>query len=293
MRPITLPAVVLFLVGTVGTTSRAAAPASAPELDLSALSESARHEVQEAMSDEFCGCGAPHTLAACIQTHPSCLHSRREVQLAANLASRGATAIELGVTLARYNHSFLDPRAKLPVDEKMCLGEANSPVTLVEYADFECPLCGTSRPILDKFVQDRPGQVRLCYVPFPLQQHPNAIPAGQAALFARDHGKFWAVHKALFENQTRLSPDVIKELLVQAGLPAEAWAKVLATSGYVQELERFRESGVTAGVQGTPTVYMNGRKVDFLPNAEVLELTLEDERDFQSHKGSWASGDAR
>lgn len=103
----TLPAVVLFLAGTVGTGSRAAAPASPPELDLSALSESARHEVQEAMTDEFCGCGAPHTLAACIQTHPSCLHSRREVQLAANLAARGATANELGVALARYNRSFL------------------------------------------------------------------------------------------------------------------------------------------------------------------------------------------
>jgi protein-disulfide isomerase len=290
MRPVTTLAVVLFFVGT---TSRAAAPPSAPELDLSGLSESARHEVQETMADEFCGCGAPHTLAACVQTHTSCQHSRREVQLAASLATRGATAAELGVALARYNHSFLEARAKLPVDERMCLGDATAPVTLAEYADFECPLCGSSRPILDKFVQDRPGQVRLCYLPFPLQQHPNAIPAGQAALFARDHGKFWAVHKALFENQTRLSPEVIMEIVVQAGLPAEAWAKVLASGGYVKELERFRESGVTAGVPGTPTVYMNGRRVDFLPNAEVLQLTLEDERDYQSHNGSWATGDAR
>lgn len=290
MRTVTLPAVVLFWVGT---TSMAAAPPAAPELDLSALSESARHEVQEAMTEEFCGCGAPHTLAACVQTHPSCLHSRREVQLAASLAARGATANELGVSLARYNHSFLEPRAKLPVDEKMCLGDANAPVTLAEYADFECPICGVSRPILEKFVEDRSGQVRLCYLPFPLQQHPNSVPAGQAALFARDHGKFWAVHKALFENQTRLSAEVIKELVVQAGLPADAWAKVLASGAYIQELARFRESGVTAGVQGTPTVFMNGRKVDFLPNAEVYELTLEDERDYQSHKGSWASGDAR
>ncbi len=290
MRTVTLPAVVLFWVGT---TSMAAAPPAAPELDLSALSESARHEVLEAMTEEFCGCGAPHTLAACVQTHPSCLHSRREVQLAASLAARGATATELGVSLARYNHSFLEARAKLPVDEKMCLGDANAPVTLAEYADFECPICGVSRPILEKFVEDRPGQVRLCYLPFPLQQHPNATTAGQAALFARDHGKFWAVHNALFENQTRLSPDVIKDIVVQAGLAADAWAKVLASGAYVQELARFRESGVTAGVPGTPTVFMNGRKLDFLPNAEVYELTLEDERDYQSHKGSWASGDAR
>jgi len=271
----------------------AAAPSTPQPLDFSGLSESARHEVQEALGEEFCGCGAPHTLAVCLTSHPSCQHSRREVQLAANLAERGATASEIGVALARYNHSFLEARAKLPVDDRMCLGDAHAPMTLAEYADFECPICGVSRPILEKFAQDRPGQVRLCYLPFPLQQHPNSLPAGQAALFARDHGKFWAVHDALFDNQRRLSPDVIREIVVQAGLPAEAWAKALASGEYLQPLEHYRESGVTAGVQGTPTVYLNGRKVDFLPNADVLQLTLEDEQDFQAHKGSWAASAAK
>jgi protein-disulfide isomerase len=270
-----------------------AAPTDAVPLDLSRLSESARREVTQVMSEEFCGCGAPHTLGVCVQTHPGCHHSLREVQLAASLAERGATAGELGVMLARYNLSFREPRAKLPVDDRMCVGDVHAPMTLTEYADFECPICGVSRPILEKFVQDRPGQVRLCYLPFPLPMHPNAIPAGQAALFARDHGKFWAVHDGLFENQKRLSPDVIREVVVQAGLPADGWAKVLAKSTYVDELERFRESGTSAGVTGTPTVYLNGRKVDFLPRADVLQLTLDDERDFQAHKGTWAADDAR
>jgi protein-disulfide isomerase len=234
-----------------------AAPTDAVPLDLSRLSESARREVTQVMSEEFCGCGAPHTLGVCVQTHPGCHHSLREVQLAASLAERGATAGELGVMLARYNLSFREPRAKLPVDDRMCVGDVHAPMTLTEYADFECPICGVSRPILEKFVQDRPGQVRLCYLPFPLPMHPNAIPAGQAALFARDHGKFWAVHDGLFENQKRLSPDVIREVVVQAGLPADGWAKVLAKSTYVDELERFRESGTSAGVTGTPTVYLN------------------------------------
>ena len=289
MRTVTTLCLLLWGVGT----SAAAAPTEAPALDFSGLSESARHEVQEAMTEEFCGCGAPHTLAACLQTHPACQHSRREVQLAAILAKRGAIAAELGVTLARYNVSFREARAKLPVDERMCLGDANAPATLVEYADFECPVCGASRPILEKFAQERPGQVRLCYLPFPLQQHPNAMPAGQAALFARDHGKFWAVHDGLFDNQTHLSPDVIKDIVVRAGLPADAWAKVLSSGAYIQELETFRGSGVTAGVQGTPTVFLNGRLVDFVPNAEVLQITLDDERDYQAHQGKWSAGDTR
>jgi protein-disulfide isomerase len=273
--------------------SASAVPTDAAALDFSGLSASARREVTQVMSEEFCGCGAPHTLGACLQTHPGCHHSLREVQLAASLAERGATAGELGVMLARYNLSFREPRPKLPVEDRMCVGDVHAPMTLVEYADFECPICGVTRPILEKFVQERPGQVRLCYLPFPLPMHPNAIPAGQAALFARDHGKFWAVHDGLFENQKRLSPDVIREVVVQAGLSADAWAKVLAKNAYVEELEHLRESGTAAGVTGTPTVYLNGRKVDFLPKADVLQLTLDDERDFQSHKGTWAADDAR
>jgi len=285
MRP--LPTLLLPLLLTLAAPLAAAATESG-SLDLSSLSEAARRELAQAMGEEFCGCGAPHTLAACVQSHAGCHHSRREVQLAAILAERGATAAELGVVLARYNLSFQQPRAKLPVDARMCQGDAKAPVTVVEYADFECPICGVSRPVLEKFAQDHKGQVRLCYLPFPLAQHPNSMPAGQAALFARDHGKFWAVHDGLFENQKRLSPDVIREVVVKAGLPADAWAKALAKEVYREELEHFRDSGVAAGVQGTPTVYLNGRKLDFLPQASLLRLTLEDELDYQSHRGSWA-----
>ncbi len=276
----------MAVVWTAGAAS-AAAPTEAAPLDLSSLSESARREVTEAMGEEYCGCGAPHTLAACLQTHTGCRHSRREVQLAAILAERGATAAELGVVLARYNLSFQQPRAKLPTDARMCQGDAHAPVTLVEYADFECPICGVTRPIVEKFVQERSGQVRLCYLPFPLPQHPNSMPAGQAALFARDHGRFWAVHDGLFENQKRLSADVIREVVVKAGLSASAWDTALAQEVYRAELETLRDSGTAAGVQGTPTLYVNGRKVDFLPQANLLQLTLEDELDFQAHQGSW------
>jgi protein-disulfide isomerase len=279
-----------LLLAGAGPEASASSPAA---LDLSGLSESARHEVTEALGDEFCGCGAPHTLAACLKTHPSCRHSVREAQLAASVAEKGATASELGVVLARYNLSFREARAKLPVDERMCMGEAHSPMTLVEYADFECPICGATRPILEKFVQDRAGQVRLCYLPFPLPQHPNAIPAGQAALFARDHGKFWAVHDGLFENQKRLSPDVIREVVVQAGLSADAWAKALAKNAYVEELEQLKDTGLKAGVQGTPTIYLNGRKLDFYASAAILQITLDDERDFQSHRGMWVADDGK
>jgi protein-disulfide isomerase len=270
-----------------------AASAEAPPLDFSGLSETAQRELAQALGEEFCGCGGPHTLAACVQNHTGCRHSRRLVQLAASAAERGATAAELGVALARYNQSFRAPRIQFPVNEKMCLGDGHAPVTVVEFSDFECPMCGLARPVLEKFVQEHPGKVRLCYLPFPLPMHANAIPAGQAALFARDHGKFWAVHDALFENQTRLSPDVIRELVGKAGLSGEAWAKAAAKGAYTEELEHSKELGAAAGVQGTPTLFFNGRRVDVTPRADVLQLALEDELDWQAHHGMWSADEAK
>ena len=74
----------------------------APALDFSGLSASAHRELDQVLGDEFCGCGAPHTLQVCVRTHPACQHSRRLAQLAASLAEQGATGSELGVFLARY-----------------------------------------------------------------------------------------------------------------------------------------------------------------------------------------------
>ncbi|HMK74378.1 MAG TPA: thioredoxin domain-containing protein [Myxococcaceae bacterium] len=268
-------------------------PAASAPLDFSTLSEPAQRELAQVLGDEYCGCGAPHTLAACVQSHPGCLHSRRLARLAASFAALGASASELGVMLAHYNLSFREARAKLPIDERMCVGEAKAPVTLAEFADFECPICGKTRPVLEAFVRERPGKVRLCYLPFPLPQHPNAIPAGQAALFARDQRKFWPVHDALFENQTRLSPEVIRELLDKAGLSGAAWAKAAGKGAYTEELERFRQAGVEAKIQGTPTVFINGRMLAFLPTAEALQLALEDELEWQAHRGTWTADASR
>ena len=122
---------------------------------------------------------------------------------------------------------------------------------------------------------------------FPLSQHPNSMPAAQATLLARDRGKLWPVHDAIFENQRRLSPDVIQEILVKAGIPAADWKKAQADKRFQEEAEAQRAAGVAAGVNATPTVFVNGRKLDLAPAPELLAITLEDELDWQKTRGTW------
>jgi protein-disulfide isomerase len=261
--------------------------AGIPGLDFSILPPPAQKELAAVMTDEFCYCGCPHTLGACLKTHPACKHAKRMVRLAAGDAAAGLTSNEIIVGLQKYYLSFKD-RANLKADPRMCTGSPDAKVTLVEFSDFECPFCGAARPLLEQFVKDSAGKVRLCYAPFPLKAHANAIPAGQAALFARDQGKFWEMHDLLFENQTTLSVDAIKGLAAKMGLNAAELAKVLAGSKYQDELNASKEAGTTAGVNATPTVYVNGRKLELPLSPELLQQTVEDEQEWSANNG-WAA----
>ena len=170
----------------------------------------------------------------------------------------------------------------------MCKGPKDAKVTAVEFADFECPYCALARPMMAELVKAKPN-VRVCYLPFPLSAHPNAIPSGQAALFARDQGKFWQMHDALFENQLTLSEGSIKELAKKLGLDDGALAKAMAAGKYKDELEASKEAGKNAGVDSTPSVYINGRKLTLGISADSLTATVDDELDWVQGSGAWAS----
>jgi protein-disulfide isomerase len=266
----------------------AMAPAAAQDApDPAALPPAARSEYDRVLEDEFCGCGSPHSLGQCLKSHPECRHSRRLGQIAAFEASRGVTAAEIGVELARYDQGFRDARSTFKVDERQCRGKG--PVTLVEFSDFECPHCAILRPVLEKFAADNASKVKLCWMSFPLSQHPNSMPAAQAALLARDKGKLWPVHDAIFENQTRLSPEILQEILAKAGIPAAEWKKALADKTYKEQAETQRAAGSAAGVNATPTVFVNGRKLDLVPAPELIAITVDDELDWQKTRGTWTT----
>ena len=203
--------------------------------------------------------------------------------------SRLSSHSPLILALSEYYASYRAPRQKLEVDPRMCMGDAKAPVTLVEFSDFECPHCALLRPALEKFASDNSTRVKLCWMSFPLSQFPNSMPAAQAALLARDKGKLWPVHDAIFENQRRLSPDVLQEILVKAGIPAAEWKKAQADRTYQEQAEAQRSAGVAAGVNATPTVFVNGRKLDLAPSPEILAITVDDELDWQKTRGTWTT----
>ena len=261
-----------------------------PGMDFSSLPPAAQRELANVLSDEFCYCGCPHTLGACLKQHTPCKHAKKMARMAASFVADGASAPEVINLLSQYYASFREQRAELKPDPRMCMGDANAPVTIAEFADFECPSCGRVRPILEEFAKKNSSRVRFCYMPYPLPMHPNAMPAAQAALWARDQGKFWEMHDALFSQQHNLAPAALSALAGRVGLPGAKLQEVLKSdTTYKKELEGFRAQGNAAGITGTPSIFFNGRRFQLPPNPDTLNQSLEDELEWRANNNAWAA----
>ncbi|HET6373774.1 MAG TPA: thioredoxin domain-containing protein, partial [Candidatus Polarisedimenticolia bacterium] len=156
-------------------------------------------------------------------------------------------------------------------------GDPKAPVTIVEFADFQCPYCATSVPLIQQVMQAYPGKVKLAFKHMPLGMHQNAIPAAAASIEAMEHGKFWEMHDLLFQNYTQLTRENIANMGRKLGLDETQLAHALDTSEHSKAIAKDVEDSQKAGVTGTPTFYVNGRKVmqrDFATFKKMIDDAL-------------------
>jgi protein-disulfide isomerase len=265
-------------------------PAEAPALpaaSLEGLSPEQRQVVTEWARTTFCACGCPHTIDRCLKEHRSCRHAGRMVTLATRLARAGAKKDELARLVSSYYASF-DKRARLDVSKfGPALGSADAPVTIVEFSDFTCPYCQLVRPVLESFVAARKGRVKLVFKPFPIETHPGALELAQAGEWARDQNLFWPMHDALFASPGSHSPEELAATAREVGGDADSLAAALGDGRYVPKIRASQAEARTAGIKGTPTIFMNGRSLVLMDYSEEgLEFTLQDEEEWVKH-GGW------
>lgn len=156
-------------------------------------------------------------------------------------------------------------------DQDWSRGPANAPVTLVEYADFQCPACGQTYPIIEELISRFPDRLRVVYRHFPLiSSHPRALPAAIAAEAAGAQGRFWEMHHLLFENQRRLEDDHLMEYAQQIGLDLDRFRADLQRRLNEDKIRDQLKQGARSGVNGTPTIFINGQRYDGPHTIEAL-----------------------
>ncbi len=165
-------------------------------------------------------------------------------------------------------------------------GDPDAPVVIVEFSDYQCPFCNRffqeTKPQLDEqYIAT--GKVRFVYKDFPIDSiHAQARDAAQAAECAGAQGAYWAMHDRLFaglqewENNAA-ALDVFRGYAAELGLDTEAFNQCLDRQTYADEVQEDVEEGQRAGVSGTPTFFINGRKLVGAQPFSAFAQIIEDE----------------
>lgn len=155
------------------------------------------------------------------------------------------------------------------------LGAPDAPVTMVEYLDYECPFCAQAHEVVAQVLSNIGDLVR--YVPrhFPLSQiHPHALLAAQAAEAAGAQRMFWPIHSTLFENQDALDPEALMVYADALGLHVPRFTADLRNGAHLPKVQDDFRSGVRSGVNGTPTFFINGTRLDRGWDGATLTSTI-------------------
>jgi diadenylate cyclase len=138
-------------------------------------------------------------------------------------------------------------------------GPKDAPVTLVQYGDYECPYCGQAHPVLKELEERADERLRFVFRHFPLDSvHPHARRAAQAAEAAAAQDRFWEMHDLLYESQGELGEEDLMRYAAELGLDLRRFEKDLANDHHAWRIEENRLGGNHAGVEGTPTFFVNG-----------------------------------
>lgn len=147
------------------------------------------------------------------------------------------------------------------IDPVMTKGPADAPVTIVEFSDYQCPFCVRAEQALGDLLDEFPEKVRLVFKDFPLRFHGGAEPAAVAARCAGESGRYWEYHDMLFVAQGDFARADLITYAVRLGLPREAFTACLDGGRYRAAVQADVREGRAAGVTGTPTFFVNGRRM--------------------------------
>ena len=168
-------------------------------------------------------------------------------------------------------------RFKADVKGAPIKGAKDALVTIVQFSDFQCPFCSRVNPTLEQLTKDYGDDISVTFRHNPLPFHNNAEPASEAAMAAHAQGKFWQMHDKLFANQQSLDRASLEKHAQDLGLNMAKFKADLDASKYKSTIEAETKEGQAVGVNGTPAVFINGRKISGAYPFETFKKIADEE----------------
>jgi protein-disulfide isomerase len=181
-----------------------------------------------------------------------------------------------GSRAARTTIALVDPVADVKATAATrTRGGADASVEIVEFADFQCPFCGQLEPVMKRVIAGFGDRVRFVWKDFPLSSiHEHAEAAAVAARCAGEQGAFWQYHDLLFDNQESLSSDQLRQYARDVALDSTQFDRCVADPAATLGIRADVEEGTLRGVEGTPTVFINGETLSGALEYEAYETVI-------------------
>ena len=168
------------------------------------------------------------------------------------------------------------PRAPISLENTPVRGAAGARVTLVEYADYECPYCQQAQPELDQLEAEFKGRLAFAYKDLPLPMHTHAEKAAEAAQCAGLQGKYWEFHDELLKTKELEVPQ-LKTSAQHLGLDVKAFDTCLDSGQQAKQIQSTLAEAEKLGLSGTPSFFLNGRYFSGAMKYDQLRQMVEDE----------------
>lgn len=180
---------------------------------------------------------------------------------------------------AQINILLMPPTAAVNTAGAFTMGKGGAPVTLVEFADYQCPYCQTVNPQIQKLKREFGDSLTIMYKDFPLPMHASAQKAAEAARCAGRQGKFWEYHDVLFYSK-QVGPDDLREHARVLKLDNELFDRCLDNGEEADAVKRDLQDAKDLGLTGTPSFFINGHffsgVVDYAALKDLINQQLND-----------------
>lgn len=230
-------------------------------VDISALTQREKKEWSSYVSEFLSPCpNVPVPIAQCVQNKRDCDRCVPAAKYVMKGVKDGMSREQVEKT---YKNRFdVDKIKTVPVDGSPTKGPESAPLTLVEFADFQCPHCGEFAPHIDKLVESRKNEVRFVYKFYVLGKFPYSENAARAAIAAGKQGKFWEMHHAIFANQSHLDQQGLDTIAKELGLDVARLHADMQAPETAERIAKDRKLGEELKIEGTPAIFINGRQFD-------------------------------
>ncbi len=166
------------------------------------------------------------------------------------------------------------PTASFDLADRPRKGPADAKVTIVEFSDFQCPYCARVTEPLAELTKAFPDDVQVYFLHYPLNFHPQAMPAAKAARCAQKQNKFWEMHDKIFADTQKMSDEDLLEHAKALSLDMAQFGKCMDDPATEKFVKDDMAQGTKAGVGGTPSFFVNGKASQGPPSAEQVRGLL-------------------